>query len=51
MDIEILYDMALDGVEDTSVGISMGYGNLQFGDWFEPLLNASTPIHPYAAGD
>ena len=50
MDIEILYDMALDGVEDTSVGVSMGYGNLQFGEWFEPFLNASTPIHPYAAG-
>jgi len=49
MDINILYDMALDGVEDTPVGDSMGYGNLQFNLWFEPFLNASTPVHPYAA--
>ncbi len=49
MDINILYDMALDGIEDTPVGDSMGYGNLQFGEWFEPFLNASTPVHPYAA--
>ena len=49
MDINILYDMALDGVENTPVGDSMGYGNLQFYQWFEPFLNASTPVHPYAA--
>ncbi len=49
MDIGILYDMALDGVEDTTVGDNMGYGNLQFDQWFEPFLNASTPVHPYAA--
>jgi len=49
MDINILYDMALDGVENTTVGDSMGYGNLQFVQWFEPFLNASTPVHPYAA--
>jgi len=35
MDIEILYDMALDGIEDTSVGDKMGYGNLEFDQWFE----------------
>ena len=51
MDINILYDMALDGVENTPVGDSMGYGNLQFDQWFEPFLNASTPVHPYATGD
>ncbi len=51
MDINILYDMALDGVENTAVGDSMGYGNLQFDQWFEPFLNASTPVHPYATGD
>ncbi len=22
---------------------------LQFAEWFEPFLNASTPVHPYAA--
>ena len=48
MDIVVLYDMALDGIEDTSVGDSMGYGNLEFDRWFEPFLNATTPIHPYA---
>ena len=49
MDINILYDMALDGVEDTSVGDIMGYGNLQFDQWFESFLDASSPVHPYAA--
>ena len=49
MDIKILYDMALDGIEDSQVGDSMGYGNLQFDQWFEPFLNASTQIHPYTA--
>ena len=51
MDIEILYDMALDGVEDSAVGDSMRYANLQFDQWFEPFLNATTPVHPYAAGE
>ena len=50
-DFEILYDMASDGIEDTQVGASMGYGNLQFNEWFEPFLNATMPIHPYAAED
>ncbi len=49
MDIEILYNMALDGIEDTTIGDRMGYAHLQFGQWFEPFLNASTPVHPYAA--
>ncbi len=30
MDIQILYDMALDGIEDTPVGDNMAYANLQF---------------------
>ena len=51
MDIEILYDMALDGIEDSAVGDSMRYANLQFDQWFEPFLNATTPVHPYAAGE
>ena len=49
MDIAILYDMALDGIEDSPVGDSMSYENLQFDQWFKPFLNASTPIHPYTA--
>ena len=50
MDIKVLYDMALDGIEDAHVGDSMGYGNLQFDQWFEPFLNASTQINPYTDG-
>ena len=49
MDIEILYDMALDGIEDSPVGDSMRYANLQFDQWFEPFLSATTPVHPYVA--
>ena len=48
MDIEILYDMSLDGIEGTSVGDRLGFGNLEFDRWFERFLNAITPIHPYA---
>jgi len=51
VDIEILYNMALDGIEDTTAGDRMSYANLQFDQWFEPFLNASTPIHPYAADE
>lgn len=50
-DIMILYDMSLDGVESTSIGDNMAYANLHFSNWFEPFLNASTPVHPYAADD
>ena len=49
MDINILYDMSLDGIEDTTIGDNMAFANLQFDQWFEPFLNASTPVHPYAA--
>ena len=51
MDFVILYDMSLDGVESTSIGDDMAYANLNFGKWFEPFLNASTPVHPYAADE
>ena len=51
MDILILYDMSLDGVENTPIGDDMAYANLNFYKWFEPFLNASTPVHPYAADD
>ncbi len=47
MDISVLYDMSLDGIEDSSVGDNMAFANLQFDQWFEPFLNASTPVHPY----
>ena len=51
MDISVLYDMSLDGIEDTSIGDNMAFANLQFDQWFEPFLNATTPVHPYAADE
>ena len=51
MDIMILYDMSLDGIEDSAVDEEMAFGNLQFDKWFYPFLNASTPVHPYTAED
>ena len=51
MDILILYDMSLDGIESTSIGDDMAYANLAFDKWFDPFLNAVTPVHPYAADD
>ena len=51
MDIMVLYDMSLDGVEDNAIGDGMGFGNLQFDKWFQSFLNASTPVHPYTAED
>lgn len=51
LDFEVLYDMAMDGIEDTTVGTEMAYDNLPFDNWFEPFLNATMPIHPYAAED
>ena len=51
MDFVILYDMSLDGIESTSIGDDMAYANLNFYTWFEPFLNSSTPVHPYAADD
>jgi hypothetical protein len=51
LDFEVLYDMAMDGIEDTTVGTELAYDNLPFDNWFEPFLNATMPIHPYAAED
>ena len=51
LDFEVLYDMSIDGIEDTTVGAEMAYGNLRFNEWFEPFLNATMPIHPYGAED
>ena len=49
-DHELLYDMTRDGLEDSSVGARLGIGHLHFDDWFEPFLNAPTPVHPYGEG-
>ena len=51
VDINILYDMSLDGIEDTTIGDNMAFANLQVDQWFELFLNASTPVHPYAADE
>ncbi len=48
-DHEYLFGGQLDGIEDTDVGASMGIGMLRFNEWFEPFLNATTPVHPYSA--
>ena len=43
--------MSVDGIEDTTVGAEVAYGNLGFDEWFEPFLNSTMPIQPYAAED
>ena len=47
-DYEYLFSGSMDGVEDSEVGAALGIGNLRFDEWFEPFLNAKTPVHPYA---
>jgi hypothetical protein len=49
MDILVLYDMSVDGIEDSAIGDDMALDSLHFDKWFEPFLNASTPVHPYTA--
>ncbi len=49
LDHEYLFGGRLDGIEDTDVGANMGIGLLRFNEWFEPFLNATTPVHPYSA--
>ena len=46
MDFEYLYDMKVDGIEDSEVGVEIGIGNLHFSEWFKPFDNASMPVHP-----
>jgi len=47
-DFEILYQMELDGLEDSDAGAIMGVANLRFNDWFKPFKNAASEVHPYA---
>lgn len=47
MSVGYLYIQRFDGIEDSDVGANMGIGNLRFDEWFEPFLNAATPLHPY----
>jgi len=51
VDFEYLYDMKMDGIEDSEVGTELGIGNLHFTEWFKPFLNASMPVHPYCQDD
>jgi len=46
LDHEFLYDMSMDGIEDSEKGKEMHMINLSFSDWFKPFDNASMPIHP-----
>ena len=46
IDHEFLYDMSMDGIEDSEKGKEMAIANLSFSDWFKPFDNASMPIHP-----
>ena len=51
LDHEYLFGGSLDGIEDTDIGARLGIGHLHFDEWFEPFLNATTPVHPYAVDD
>ena len=46
-DYEYLYELSLDGIEDSPVGVEHGISNLHFDEWFIPFDNAQTPVHPY----
>ena len=46
-DYKFLYNLEMDGVEDTEVGIQHGIGRLHFDEWFIPFDNAATAVHPY----
>lgn len=48
-DIEWLYELAHDGIEDTEAAEQLGIGHLHFDEWFKPFLNATTTVHPYSA--
>lgn len=43
LDIELLFDLALDGIEDTDVARTMGMV-LKPSEWFKPTYG---PVHPY----
>ena len=49
-DVELLYDLSFDGIEDTKTAEDLGMDHLHFEDWFKPFLNATSAVHPYSAG-
>ena len=49
-DIEMLFDPAWDGIEDSEIGDQLGVRNLAVEHWFDPLHDI-VAVHPYVAED
>ena len=47
-DLEMLFDPAFDGVEDSDIADHLGARNLHPDRWFEPFYE-NLPVHPYVA--
>jgi len=47
-DIEMLFNPAWDGIEDSEIGDHLGVQNLEVERWFDPLYDIA-PVHPYVA--
>jgi hypothetical protein len=47
-DFEMLFDLSLDGIEDSEVGARLGAGNLSPDEWFHSFRNTE-PAHPFVA--
>ena len=48
-DFKFLYRRGMDGNRRPPEFSNLGIGLLRFEEWFEPFLNATTPVHPYSA--
>jgi hypothetical protein len=48
-DVDLLYNLAFDGIEDSETGDELGLDHLRFENWFKPFLNATPAVHPYSA--
>lgn len=48
LDFQWLWDHAADGIQDSDVGRTLGMGNLNVRDWFEPFIRRGN-VHPFAA--
>jgi hypothetical protein len=46
VDFMLLFDPALDGIEDAEIAGSLGVGYLPIGEWFTPFQNVRY-VHPY----
>ena len=49
MDFRLLFDPAMDGIEDSEVGDTLGVGRLRFSEWFAPFENATAAVNPYSS--